>query len=333
VLVGAGDALVDDGAGVTVKLADFGVAALRDEGGLTVPGMVIGSPSYMAPEQAAAGEVGPAADLWALGALLYFAQEGVPPFAGSTALATATAVVHGRPRPMRSPGPLAPLIEALMVKEPAGRPPVAAVRAALEAVGSSDDSAGLTILTTTPAPAPVPVPTPAARWVGSDTVATTAVPVTRGRSRRRRRTVLAAAAAAAVLGGLGTQIFGADPSPPGPEPAEAEPTAGVDPAALAPNPASAGVPATPAQDRDSAGAPAEVLPEPAAAAVEPGAAPAAAPAVGQGSGQGQQAPETTVPSTTVPEEPEVTTPPTTEPEPPPTTVPDSDGGGGDGDDG
>jgi hypothetical protein len=89
------------------------------------------------------------------------------------------------------------------------------------------------------------------------------------------------------------------------------------------------VPATPAQDRDGAGAPAEVLPEPAAAAVEPGAAPAAAPAVGQGSGQGQQAPETTVPSTTVPEEPEVTTPPTTEPEPPPTTVPDSDGGDGD----
>ena len=93
----AGDGLVDDGAGVTVKLADFGVASLRDEGGLTLPGLVIGSPSYMAPEQADAGEVGPAADLWALGALLYFAQEGVPPFAGSTALATATRWSTGGP--------------------------------------------------------------------------------------------------------------------------------------------------------------------------------------------------------------------------------------------
>ncbi|HET8618194.1 MAG TPA: serine/threonine-protein kinase [Acidimicrobiales bacterium] len=342
VLVGPGDGLVDDGAGITVKLADFGVAALRDEGGLTLPGLVIGSPSYMAPEQAAAGEVGPAADLWALGALLYFAQEGVPPFAGSTALATATAVVHGRPRPMRSPGPLAPLIEALMVREPASRPPAAVVRAALQAVSADDEptavgpvtgTAGLAVLTTTPAPAP------AARWVGSDTVATTAGPGTRGRRRRRRRhTVLAAAAAAALLGGLGTQILGADPSRPGPEPAEAEPTgaeptAGVDPAALAPDAASAGVPANPAQDRDDAGAPAEVLPEPAAAATEPAAAPTGGQGNGQGSGQGQQAPATTVPSTTVPDEPEVTTPPPTEPEPPPTTVPDSGGGSGEGGDG
>jgi hypothetical protein len=342
VLVGPGDGLVDGGAGVTVKLADFGVAALRDEGGLTLPGLVIGSPSYMAPEQAAAGEVGPAADLWALGALLYFAQEGVPPFAGSTALATATAVVHGRPRPMRSPGPLAPLIEALMVRDPAGRPSAATVRAALQAVGSGDEptvvgpvaasahvlptgSAGLALATT-------PAPAPAAGWVGSDTVATPAVPVTRIRSRRRRRTVLAAAAVAALLGGVGTQILGADPSGPGPEPAEAEPTAGADPAAaVAPDSASAGVPATPAQVRDDAGAPAEVLPEPAPPAEEGSGAAPAAPAGAQGSAQGQQAPETTVPSTTVPEEPEVTTPPPTDPEPPPTTVPDS--GDDDGDDG
>src|SRR6266545_3066118 len=66
----------DDG---TTKLTDFGTASLTGDPELTVTGVVVGSPAFMAPEQIKGLEVGPATDLWALGATLYFAVEGEPP--------------------------------------------------------------------------------------------------------------------------------------------------------------------------------------------------------------------------------------------------------------
>jgi serine/threonine protein kinase len=63
----------------SAKLADFGVASLADDPRLTTTGLVIGSPAYMAPEQAKGEGTGPPADFWALGATLYFAVEGEPP--------------------------------------------------------------------------------------------------------------------------------------------------------------------------------------------------------------------------------------------------------------
>ena len=77
------------------KLADFGVAKIRDDTQVTAAGLVIGSPAYMAPEQARAERAGPAADLWALGATLYFGVEGLSPFPGNNAIAVATAVIEG----------------------------------------------------------------------------------------------------------------------------------------------------------------------------------------------------------------------------------------------
>ena len=59
------------------------MATIRDESRVTVTGLIVGSPSYMAPEQATAGDVTAATDLWALGALLYFMVEGEPPFLGA----------------------------------------------------------------------------------------------------------------------------------------------------------------------------------------------------------------------------------------------------------
>jgi hypothetical protein len=118
------------------KLADFGVATLRDETRVTTTGLVLGSPAYMAPEQARGEEVGPPADLWALGATLYFAYEGVPPFDGGTALATASAVVHGEPRPESRSGSLSPLVARLLSKTPGARPDADAVRAELRTVAS-----------------------------------------------------------------------------------------------------------------------------------------------------------------------------------------------------
>ncbi len=318
VLVGTGDGTVDGCPGVTVKLADFGVAALRDESGLTQPGLVIGSPSYMAPEQAAAGAVGPAADLWALGALLYFAQEGVPPFAGDTALATASAVVHGEPRAMRRPGPLTPLIERLLVKDPAARPDAAAV--ARRAAGrvrrrrrrrgdDPDDARGR------------PHPRRRGRRTGHGHRRRPAPPP--ARPRRRGRSVLAAAAVAAVLGGLGTQLLGGDDGTPGSDPAEAEPAADPSAGAVAP---AAGAPAPATQARDGAGAPAD----PGTEVTTPAGPPAAGPGpAADAPATVPSTPSTTAaPTTTTPPEPEVTVP-VTEPEPPATTVPS---GGDDGED-
>jgi serine/threonine protein kinase len=80
-----------------VKLADFGIAWLQGDPQLTSTGLVIGSPAYMAPEQARGEESGPAADLWALGATMVYAVEAEPPFDRGTSMATLAAVVTSRP--------------------------------------------------------------------------------------------------------------------------------------------------------------------------------------------------------------------------------------------
>jgi serine/threonine protein kinase len=113
----------------SAKLADFGVASLADDPRLTTTGLVIGSPAYMAPEQAKGEESGPPADFWALGATLYFAVEGEPPFDKGSSMATLAAVVNEAPRPMRQAGPLAALLAALLAKDPQARPSGPKVRA------------------------------------------------------------------------------------------------------------------------------------------------------------------------------------------------------------
>jgi hypothetical protein len=110
-----------------VKLADFGIASVQGDPRLTTTGLVIGSPAYMAPEQASGEPSGPPADFWALGATLYAAVEGLPPFDKGASIPTLAAVVNEEPRPMRRAGPLAPVIAALLTKDPAGRPSAAKV--------------------------------------------------------------------------------------------------------------------------------------------------------------------------------------------------------------
>ena len=105
-----------------VKLADFGIASVKDHPSLTRTGQVIGSPSYMAPEQALGQPATPATDWWGLGATLYFALEGRPPFDRPGALPTLTAVVDEEPAPATRAGPLAPALTRLLAKEPSERP-------------------------------------------------------------------------------------------------------------------------------------------------------------------------------------------------------------------
>ncbi|HET8620580.1 MAG TPA: serine/threonine-protein kinase, partial [Acidimicrobiales bacterium] len=126
--------------GDRAKLTDFGVATIRDDSRLTATGLIVGSPSYMSPEQATGADVGPPTDLWALGALLYFATEGQPPFQAGSALATASAVVHGEPRPAQFVGPLTEIITRLLTKDPDRRPTAGEIRAGLSRVARGERS-------------------------------------------------------------------------------------------------------------------------------------------------------------------------------------------------
>ncbi|HEV2071566.1 MAG TPA: serine/threonine-protein kinase, partial [Acidimicrobiales bacterium] len=123
--------MLEDGG---VKLADFGIASAKDDTRITAAGLVLGTPSFMAPEQAEGRPAGPPADLWSLGALLYYAVEGVAPFERGEALPTLNAVLHDPPRPMERADGLAPAVAALLAKAPEERATAAQTRRVLERV-------------------------------------------------------------------------------------------------------------------------------------------------------------------------------------------------------
>jgi tRNA A-37 threonylcarbamoyl transferase component Bud32 len=110
------------GADGRVKLTDFGIARNVAERTLTSTGIMLGSPAYIAPEVAAGREVTPAADLWGLGATLFAAIEGRPPYdVNGAVLATVNQVVNGEVPKTSKGGPLSEVVAGLMVKEPAER--------------------------------------------------------------------------------------------------------------------------------------------------------------------------------------------------------------------
>jgi hypothetical protein len=110
------------------KVTDFGLAKqLDDPSGQTQPGAIMGTPSYMAPEQAAGDkDIGPAADVYALGAILYECLTGRPPFRGATVLDTLEQVRTQEPVPPRAlqpnlPRDLETVCLKCLQKEPARR--------------------------------------------------------------------------------------------------------------------------------------------------------------------------------------------------------------------
>ncbi|NMO49945.1 protein kinase [Actinoplanes sp. TBRC 11911] len=110
--------LAEDG---RVVLTDFGLAAVAGDSGMTSTGVVIGSPSYLAPELALDQPARPGSDLWSLGATLFAAVEGRPPYVKSSPMATlASLMIDPAPVP-KNAGALRPALEALLRKDPAER--------------------------------------------------------------------------------------------------------------------------------------------------------------------------------------------------------------------
>jgi serine/threonine protein kinase len=191
--------LPDDG---SVRLADFGIASIKDDPSITATGLVLGSPAYMAPEQAVGEGSGPPTDIWGLGATLYYAVEGEAPFGRGEALPTMHAVLHDPPRPARRSSRLEPVLRRLLTKDPARRPAPADVLPDLRRVAG-------------PAPA-------ITRTRRTGTAVLAALRSTPSALAGRRRWALPAAAAALIVLGVIVAVIGGGsdtPAKAGPVPA------------------------------------------------------------------------------------------------------------------
>ena len=153
--------LIDRDSAGRVKILDFGLAkAWTDESGISYPGLLIGTPAYMAPEQLAGTTVDPRTDLFSLGCVLYRMTSGRLPFGSGNVLSVVRALALEEPAPVRAfnpqvPQPLSDLIATLLSKSPDRRPASAqAVVGQLEAIEQQLRSQGIA-----EKPAPIGLPT------------------------------------------------------------------------------------------------------------------------------------------------------------------------------
>ena len=155
-----------DGALERVVLTDFGIASSAGDSSITSTGLLLGSPSYIAPERARGQAPAPPSDLWSLGATLFTAVEGKPPFDGGEPLLTVTAVVTGEHAPFERAGQLEKVLEGLLERDPDVRMSIPEAQRELERVAVSP-----TATSADPPTVAVPLPTT------SQAERTTALPV------------------------------------------------------------------------------------------------------------------------------------------------------------
>ncbi|GGL94516.1 hypothetical protein GCM10012279_09930 [Micromonospora yangpuensis] len=223
--------------GGRVVLTDFGLATfVGGDAAMTGPGMVLGSPQYVAPERARTGASDPRSDLWSLGATLYAAVEGRSPYARASAMATLSALAVEPPDPPHRAGPLEPVLAGLLRRDPARRLNAAEVEPMLRAVADGEPAS--------PGPPPSGPPAPTSepawaarsgtpvepRWAADDRTAGTTVS---NPTPARRRATVAVVAAVVLLAGAGgaVALSRAGNGPAGPDPVAGPPPTATAPAA------------------------------------------------------------------------------------------------------
>jgi eukaryotic-like serine/threonine-protein kinase len=220
------------------KISDFGISRTAGEETLTQTGMLSGTPSYLSPEIARGEDPSPVSDVWALGATLYAAVEGHPPYASQpNPLATLQNIVNQPvPRPERAGVVTEPIVR-MMDPDPQSRWAVADAAHALHRIYTQHrtdrtraqtaefGASGTATAATTqahPAPSPdptlepTPTPTPTPEPHREPTPEPTPVPAAPPRRSRRGRAVLLVCGIIAVLvivGALGTFLLNDDPTP------------------------------------------------------------------------------------------------------------------------
>lgn len=163
------------------RVIDFGIARAADATSLTSSGVTIGTPSFMAPEQAAGSHVTPATDIFALGQIAAYAATGKAAFGEGTSHGVLYRIVHEEPDLTELPEQLRELVTRCMVKDPAGRPSVAEILSICQAANGETvlrrpeewlpSVVAAEITTRTAAPAP-----PATPPAGQPAVAPTHMP-------------------------------------------------------------------------------------------------------------------------------------------------------------
>ncbi|MEV6901008.1 serine/threonine-protein kinase [Amycolatopsis sp. NPDC051372] len=175
----------------TVKVTDFGISRAVGDVTLTATGEISGTPAFLAPEVARGEEAMFASDVFALGATLYMAVEGAPPFGtADNAIALLYRVSSGSINPPKQAGKLEPLLLKLLELKPEDRPSMAEVLTELRELDG-----GVTPVAAVPIPLTVPAPLPAAPAPAVAPTTPAPAPV----DRRRRSMVLAGLGAVLVV--------------------------------------------------------------------------------------------------------------------------------------
>jgi hypothetical protein len=243
-----------------VKLTDFGVSRAVDDVQLTRTGLIAGTPAFLSPEVARGGDPTAASDVFALGATLYAAAEGTPPFGlDDNAYALLHKVAMGEVRPPKKSGPLTAVIMWLLSREPTDRPSAMQARDVLAAVaegreggpavpafaaaaaGGTGNTLAMEAATAAAAPPIAPPPPP--------TSPQTSRPASEpgpARPRRWRSGLIALVALLVIGGGVAAAILtsGGGPGDPGDQQAAPPPPSTSAAAPPAPAPAATTAPRT-----------------------------------------------------------------------------------------